>query len=848
MTTYICKKIKAFLYSCLFILAFAACSEELVIYTGESGRTDDKVSETRVNFSIRVPSQIKSAATKSVSDEGAVDKVHILLFKAEGSARTFSRLITVDDIAAGSNMQKTFQVTLPVGLYDIVVLANAQEIIDNSGISFGDTKEEALNALVERNASEWDGDCIPMWGRRDNQTIDSHSSFVGNDAISMIRMLAKIEVEVTPEAAGANGDNFVLTSIRLYNYSSQGALVPDLSAWPADNVAVMPSEPAVSNGYASMSYPANPPLAFDSRVCYTFEAPAGAGGKAMAANTCLIIGGSYRGRPVSFYRVDFVDRTAPGKFLPLLRNHHYLMKIVKVNGDGYPTPELAFETTLVNMEVDVLPWNDGSMENVSFDGQNTLEVSKSAFTFANGAQTAATADNRLTIRASVASGWEIEKITDASGTAITWLTASERSFASPNVPKDVFLFAEENTTGTRRTAYLYIRAGQLSFRVTVVQQELFDMRITDGSGNEINELVFPLAGGTAGFSVNWTPATASVTVAVTDAGQSAAGTTGFKGTGFPAGKTVINGGSATYGNVRADAYTGGDLVIHRASKVDFTINDGNAIVTRTLFLRQFDFNLIPVIPSFFLMDGGIKKIGVRANTTWEVIDVIDPDNIITNRSEVLGKTGGLNVSAAGEDLPFRIVNRQGAPSVVTPVATIVLRNALGTTFNATITGLSTYEVGNLLVWPVDMPIAAATTWYNLADVPDETNDNSIPPAGPRNTTVHPYSCAALDPSNKNLWRLPTLDEIYSIFSYFRSNGGYGKYGMTNVDYSGNAGLASITNGYWTAESYLSVMVYYAAYNTTDGKGGRGAIPKNNAGPVFVAEKTWNIYARCVRTK
>ncbi|MDR2810083.1 MAG: FimB/Mfa2 family fimbrial subunit [Tannerellaceae bacterium] len=846
MTTYH-KNILTFLYSCLFILAFAACTEEIVLYTGENDEITNG-NETRVSFSIRVPSQIQSTATKSLSDEGAVGKIHILLFKTTDNTRTYSQCISVDNITASSNTQKTFQVTLPIGLYDLVVLANAQEIINRSGISFGDTKDDVLKALVDRNTDTWDVDYIPMWGQIDNRTINPQSDFTGNNAIPMIRMLAKIEVEVTPEAAGENNSNFTLTDIRLYNYSSQGSLVPDLRTWPADNVSVQPSKPAVANGYASMYYPANPPLVFNSRVGYIYEAPAGGNGKAMAGNTCLVVGGSYRGRPVTYYRADFVSKTDPDKFLPLLRNHHYLMKIIKVNADGYPTPELAFETTLANMEVDVLPWNSSSMENVSFDGQNTLEVSESTFTFPNGAQTTAAANNRLTICTSVANGWEIEKITDANDLAVTWLTASEGLFSSPNIPKDIYLLAEENTTSAERTAYVYIRAGRLSFRVTVVQKELFNIRITDGNGNEINELVFPLAGGTENFSIHWTPATSSATVSVSAIGQSATGITGFKGSGYPANTTVVNGGSATY-SVRADAYTDGDGVIHRASKVDFTINDGNSIVTRTLFLRQFDFNLIPVVSSYFLMDGGKKKFGIRANTTWEIIDVIDQQGIIANRSELIGKTGGLDITPAGEDVSFGIVNRQSSPSAEMPVATIVFRNAPGTIYNAKITGFSTYEVNNLLVWPVDMPIASTTTWYNLADVPDGTSSTGVPPMGPRNSTVHSNSCAALDPSNKDLWRLPTVTEIHSIFSYFRSNGGYGKYAMANVDYSGGtSNLASITNGYWTAESNTLTLIYYAAYSTTEGKGGRGAIPKNNAGPTFVAEKTWNIYARCVRSK
>ena len=71
----------------------------------------------------------------------------------------------------------------------------------------------------------------------------------------------------------------------------------------------------------------------------------------MATNTCLIIGGSYQGNTTSYYRVDFVD--GGGNFLPLLRNHRYLISIIEVVGDGYSTPEMAFETARSNMQATV---------------------------------------------------------------------------------------------------------------------------------------------------------------------------------------------------------------------------------------------------------------------------------------------------------------------------------------------------------------------------------------------------------------------------------------------------------------------------------------------------------------
>ena len=834
---------------CLFILACTACVMDEEGIGGNDTLPADR--ETRVNFSIVVPSQVQTRATPGLPDEGAVESVYLLLFENIGGVRTYRHRISAENLSSVSNTQKTFHASLPVGVYDIAVLANAPAIIAGSGVAFGDTKEQALDALAETNPGKWNGVYIPMWGRIDNQTIGEGTNFTGTNAIPMIRMMAKVELSVTPEAAGANESNFKLADIRLYNYSSRGALVPDLTAWPADNRATRPTEPA--GGYAPMRYPDNEPLVFNSQVFYTYEAPAGGKGAAMASNTCLIIGGSYQGGATTYYRVDFVDKSPSDAFLPLLRNHHYLVTIIDVVGDGYPTPQLAFETASSNMHTSVVGWNNGGLEDVADNQPYALDVSQSEFIFTNDPQTALAQTNKLTIRTDVPGGWVIEKITDQTEQAntATWLTASETAHAL-NTPKEISLIAAANKTGAERTAYVYVRAGELSYRVTVVQKEILDVWFTNIYGQRINEVVFPLYGSYHEvFNVNWTPASATVKVGNTAAGsKDAAGNPlPFPSSVLPAnGSSLSNSlGVVTYDPVSSN-YTGSDQMTHLATRLDFTISKGSEIVTRSFFVHQYNTSAELVIPSFFLPDGGVKAIGVRSHIGWEVIDVIDPDNIVANKSEVIGKEGGGNTTAEGEELAFRIAKRMNASSSSALSAVIVIRDAQGKTYNAVIKAISAYEVDNLLVWPVDMPVGR--NWYQLADVPNGTNVADVPPLGPRNSTVDPLSCAALDDSDKDLWRLPTRSEIEKIFVYFRNNGGYAGYGMQDVD-CGGTGISAMTRGYWTAESLQSnpyTMAYFTGYSAAFQKVASGAVPKTTGATYVGTDKSWNVHARCVRTK
>jgi hypothetical protein len=671
----------------------AGCVAEEMPPAGK-GRNDITENKTPVNFSISVPSQPQ---TRGLTDEDAINTIHVLLFEREQSASMYAYCIRAENISTASGTQRNFQVLLPKGNFDIAVLTNAQDIIARSGIAFGQGKDQVLRALVERNTGKWENSAIPAWGRKDNQVIDSYTEFTGRNAIQMIRMMAKVEVVLTPEAAGTNGSNFVLTDIRLYNYSTQGALAPDLSTWPADNCAVQPTEPAVSGGYATMSHPANPPLLFSgTTVFYTYEAPAGASGAARANNTCLVIGGSYRGGSPTYYRVDFAGGSNPVRYRPLLRNYHYLLQIVKVVGEGYPSPETALETANADMEINILSWNNSNMDSVSFNGQHTLEVSQSSFIFSReGIPNTKIEANKLRVRTNVAGGGTA-KIVDPNGVGgiSSWLFLSENSSSfAHNVPKDIYLYVMgmPDRITTDRTAYVDLQAGTLTYRVTVTQKPTpgasSTLIITDPRTTfELSGLDFPHAGSpTKQFRVNWTPTSASLTVKVTPVGSAPA----FSGTGVPAdGETIsggpINEGTKTY-SVTAANFTG-DPMAERASRIEFTLKDGTSVLSRSIILRQINFTLKAVNPSVFKLDGGVKSIGIRSNTQWTVIDVIDPNGILANSAGLLGRTGGPNTTEQGATFSFGVANRLSNPPAGTPQATLVFQDESGTTYPVVIKG------------------------------------------------------------------------------------------------------------------------------------------------------------------
>jgi hypothetical protein len=541
--------------------------------------------EAMMRFSLVMPSrmqmQMQTRSALSESDENGILTVYLLMFKEINGVMTYYFGTSGNNIQTVSPFQKTFEATLPTGEYDVVILANAREIINSSNISTGDTKENVLKALVEINPDKWSGNAIPMWGRMDRLTISPSTGLSDKSGIEMVRMLAKIDVEITPSAAG----DFTLTDVRLYNYSSQGALAPDLTSWPAGNIAVSPTQPSVTGGYATISTP----LVFDTgdgvtadgckRIIYAYEAPAGFE-TTPSGNTCLVIGGSYQGGATTYYKVDFTSQEkGQPVFLPLLRNNYYLIKVINVNSNGHSSPEMALASTSGNMSTVLLQWTEKGMNNVVFDGEHMLGVSTNRLTLQGNAYMTAGINNKLTLLTTVPDGWKVEKITDASGISDTapWLTLSNLAGTS-GVVEDIFVYAEKNTSLSDRTGYIYIRSGKLQYCVEVIQS------VTSGFGIDVTDLstfrpveLFDFtcqAGQVRTFSVEWRPATARMTIYVTKING------GFSGTGAPDSNITLGGNSQTY------TVTSNAVAEERLTRLDFTLTDGIMTETKTLFLRQ----------------------------------------------------------------------------------------------------------------------------------------------------------------------------------------------------------------------------------------------------------------------
>lgn len=657
------------------------------------------VETKEVTFSVKIPgASLPKTKSLTENNENEVRSIEVLLFDNNGEYTyqpIYSNVINTDEDDINI---KTFTIKVPEGTYNMLIFANARVAISGiiSSIEEGDSKTSVLDKLVISNNGKWNTDPvstgytpIPMFGEIPSITVNAGLS--NNTPVNLVRMVSKIDVALTNTDAT---DNFTLESIRLYNYNNKGYIAPVSSNWDqAQSIVTDASIPAGSTLTQG-------PLVYDdtainidqtasSGEIYTFEAIR-ANSSSMQDATCLVIGGTYTGdSQPTYYRVDFA-RTSSSvtTYLPLLRNHYYKVNITKVSGRGWTTPTDAFNSLPVNIEANVIMWDNAKIGDIVFDGQYMLGVSQREMTFTRKVRTISSTDNTFSITTDFPSGWKIEKITDAGGSSISWLSVVSMigtpvtAGTSGNV-SDLKLNMTENTSGLDRIAFIHLSAGRLTHTVKITQKaELnLELTITDMSGKEISELVFissaDVQPAAQQFKLKWNPSVFTVSSSRTDlynVGFSFDGSSDQPGSGA---FTLINdaSGEKTF-TVRPTAITSAEYAtnpfLEKVSVVDFRIGDPYTFLTASIFLRQVKYNISTEKDTYYLMDGTQKYFTIKSNTNFTVEVKSNPDNVLQTLTTT---SGGGNTN--GTKVYFNIINDITNPTLYNRDVVLTIKSPQG---------------------------------------------------------------------------------------------------------------------------------------------------------------------------
>ncbi len=88
----------------------------------------------------------------------------------------------------------------------------------------------------------------------------------------------------------------------------------------------------------------------------------------------LVVGGSYKGGPTTYYPVDFLDDEDPETILQVTRNYKYQVIISTVSSEGYTDPGTASEAFDSRMKLVVIDWNMQNENELAFDGPHFVSL------------------------------------------------------------------------------------------------------------------------------------------------------------------------------------------------------------------------------------------------------------------------------------------------------------------------------------------------------------------------------------------------------------------------------------------------------------------------------------------
>jgi hypothetical protein len=342
-----------------------------------------------------------SSGTKSAfsnADENTIENIHVLVFNStnelvdikEGAVVTTPGTPTPPNYSGNS----TFTVTLPASAsasdahkYRLVVLANAGDIIDTrlpkpyTGIPGGRNYANIISRVWDVVAGKMlqAEKRIPMWGETAHITISEANR---NQTIDLTRAVARVDVGVGGWTGTTwNGKHhttgedipFELTSIHVARKNKGYALIPataNRGTHPIHNtfLAINPTVPTVDkfdidNDLKNFRFNVT---GATMREIYIPEADVRMGATKPGENghldrMAIIVGGKYKGGVETFYRLDFARRLVNSndvELIDVLRNHLYRFDIASVTGPGYPDPETAYKNLSMNINVNVVEWEE----------------------------------------------------------------------------------------------------------------------------------------------------------------------------------------------------------------------------------------------------------------------------------------------------------------------------------------------------------------------------------------------------------------------------------------------------------------------------------------------------------
>lgn len=335
---------------------------------------------------------------------------------------------------------------VPAGTKNVHLVANASDMTDAEAQDL-----QSLTAAKERDPQL---DAPICWGK-----ISIDKLLEANPSVTMLRQCAKISLEIDNSIQS----NFTNAGLYVYNMATKAAIAP------ANYI-----EPTTDDLAESTDLRTDNPLGGGTAT--TVAVNETSAGKAM-----VIIKAKYKKRE-GYYKVALYKNAKEKIQYALLRNHHYTIKVTKVNDYGFSTLEEAKKSLPENrVEVEV---RDDNPEITRMIACKDYELGVSDYQEVDASITEATVTIVTTLPKATSSDSALYSVNRNN----SWITACqqetvndipETSRSSKGKKYTLKLTLEKNNQSENpRTGTITVTSGDLSLDITI-KQAGFDFRKED---------------------------------------------------------------------------------------------------------------------------------------------------------------------------------------------------------------------------------------------------------------------------------------------------------------------------------------------------------------------------------
>lgn len=415
-------------------------------------------------------STLSAATMAEINAENAIKTVDILVF--DGSGGVAEDAVFLYSRYALNLSGNTYKATLREGAgLDVYFAINTRQFVDYNEIVAGMTWREAREKMIMKNPEKLnlESDGLPMWGYKRGYTV-SASSVNNMGTIKLLRAMASTDIQVNPS-------NFNLEKGYIV-YGANSGYLPfspaNLSAinGNGDFNVIAPEAPASMSATTDWSYEVTNGSNAIMNVFYMYENTAPNDGH---RHTKIVLEGRWGGSTKAgntFYPIAF-HSSSTNEVLPVTRNHKYTVIVTNVNGDGYDDLESAKESEDVNMDYEIIEWNQNIDGEIHIDGPYYFALSARNATLyrPSGSTTELIFStnvnmNDILMRYGSADNWVSGSIDTHPRFAVEVVTATNNDGSQYNA----FRITAKQEYGTdNNPATLMVKVGRIAFNITMKQ-------------------------------------------------------------------------------------------------------------------------------------------------------------------------------------------------------------------------------------------------------------------------------------------------------------------------------------------------------------------------------------------